>query len=114
LQHARDRIVVLGRGEHDAVGGQHLLLRGLDRGGKALRLDVGVVKRPAADLDGLDRCALRKTLDERLQRHAVERAFAQASAERDEFDVWLGHCLCSRSGLTATYQTMALRDITLY
>jgi hypothetical protein len=58
-------------------------------------LDVGVVERPIADLDRLDRYALRKAFDKRPQRHVVERRLAQASAERDEFDGWLGHCLCS-------------------
>jgi DUF917 family protein len=58
-------------------------VRGLHLVGEALRLDVGVVERPVADLDRRDRRARRRALGEELECQAVERAFAQAATEGD-------------------------------
>src|SRR5207342_2312619 len=84
---ARHRVVVLRRRDEEAVGGAD---GGLERAhalGAAIDIEVGVVVREIADLERLDRHAVRGLLDRGAQQPAVERGAAQAAGDAGD-DEW--------------------------
>src|SRR3954447_7640892 len=85
LEHARDRVDVLRRGEDEAVRGRDRVLEGRDRPGDALgRLQVAVVERDAADRRDRQLDVLRRQLRRGTQQRRVERTPAQTARDPDE------------------------------
>jgi len=86
LQHAGHRIVVFGGNEEQRVGRGDLGSQALDWRREAERTNILVVERDRADIGGLDGHLRRLLLDRGAQCSLVERALAQAAANRQNGD----------------------------
>ena len=86
LEDAGHRVVVLRGGDQQRVGGGDALAEVADGGGQAGGLDVAVVERNAAQVEGFQSHVGRRQLDGRLQGGPVVGRLAETAGETQHAD----------------------------